>query len=158
MPTSGASYDEALRIRREIELPAYERLGDTRSTVITWGKIADIAYQRGDYDEAAELQHKRLEVNKQLGDLDGIAAATWDLAQIDLTREDYESAFPRLAESFQIFSQLQRPDGIAAAGLTLGQLLIAAGQTDPARQVLGDSLAAATKSAGPTRSSRSTNC
>ena len=30
-------------------------------------------------------------------------------------------------------------------GWTLGQLLIAAGQADQARQVLGDSLAAATK-------------
>jgi hypothetical protein len=30
-------------------------------------------------------------------------------------------------------------------GKTLGQLLMAAGATDPARQVLGDSLAAATK-------------
>jgi tetratricopeptide (TPR) repeat protein len=89
--------DEALRIRREIELPALERLGDTRSAAVTWGQIADIAYRRGELDEAAELQHKRLEVNKQLGDLDGIAAATWDLAQIDLTREDYESAFPRTA-------------------------------------------------------------
>jgi tetratricopeptide (TPR) repeat protein len=89
--------DEALRIRREIELPALERLGDTRSAAVTWGQIADIAYQSGELDEAAELQHKRLEVNKQLGDLDGIAAATWDLAQIDLTREDYESAFPRTA-------------------------------------------------------------
>jgi hypothetical protein len=66
--------DEALRIRREITLPVYERLGDTRSAAVTWGNIADIAYQRGDYDEAAVLQHKRLEVNKQLGDLDGIAA------------------------------------------------------------------------------------
>jgi tetratricopeptide (TPR) repeat protein len=89
--------DEALRIRCEIELPALERLGDTRSAAVTWGQIADIAYQSGELDEAAELQHKRLEVNKQLGDLDGIAAATWDLAQIDLTREDYESAFPRTA-------------------------------------------------------------
>jgi tetratricopeptide (TPR) repeat protein len=89
--------DEALRIQREIELPALERLGDTRSAAVTWGQIADIAYQSGELDEAAELQHKRLEVNKQLGDLDGIAAATWDLAQIDLTREDYESAFPRTA-------------------------------------------------------------
>ena len=68
--------DEALRIRREITLPAFERLGDTRSAAVTWGQIADIAYQPGELDEAAELQHKRLEVNKQLGDLDGIAAAT----------------------------------------------------------------------------------
>ncbi len=138
-------YDEALRIRREIELPVYERLGDTRETALTWGKIALILFQRGSYDEAAELQRKRLEVNKQLGDLDGIAAASWDLARIDLAREDYQSALPRLVESFQINQHLQRPDGIAAVGWVLGQLLIAAGQADQARQVLGDALAAATK-------------
>ena len=137
--------DEALRIRREIQLPAYERLGDTRSAAVTWGKIADIAYQRGDYDEAAELENKRLEVSKQLGDLGGIAAASWGLARIDLARQDYQSAFPRLVESFQILGRLQQPDGIAAVGITLGQLLMAAGQLDQARDVLSDSLAAATK-------------
>ena len=35
-------YDEALRIRREIELPVFERLGETREAAITWGNIADI--------------------------------------------------------------------------------------------------------------------
>jgi tetratricopeptide (TPR) repeat protein len=138
-------YDEALRIRREVQLPAYERLGDTREAALTWGRIADIAYRRGDYDGAAELQRKRLEVNRQLGNLDGIAAAQWDLARIDLTRKDYEAALPRLLESFPILGRLQRPDGIAMVGSTLGQLLIAAGQADQARQVLGDSLAAAAK-------------
>ncbi len=138
-------YDEALRIRREIELPAFERLGDVRETAVTWGKIADIAYRRGDYGEAAELQNKRLEVNKKLGDLDGIAGASWNLAQIDLARKDYQSAFPRLVESFDINGRLQRPDGIAVVGLALGQLLMAAGQPDQARDVLSDSLAAATK-------------
>lgn len=137
-------YDEALRIRREIELPVYERLGETQSAAITWGQIADITYQRGDYDQAADLQHKRLEANQQLGDLDGIAAASWDLAQIYLARQDYQSAFPRLAESFQLFSRLQRPDGIAAVGSALGQLLITAGDPGQARQVLQASLAAAT--------------
>lgn len=48
-------------------------------------------------------------------------------------------------ESFQILGRLQRPDGIAAVGITLGQLLMAAGQHDQARDVLSDSLAAATK-------------
>ena len=91
------------------------------------------------------MQRKRLEVHKQLGDLAEIAAADRDLAQIDLTRQDDESAIPRLIESFQILGHLQRPDGIATVGITLGQLLIAAGQTDLARQVLGDSLAAAAK-------------
>jgi tetratricopeptide (TPR) repeat protein len=137
-------YDEALRIRREIELPVYERLGDTRETAVTWGRIADIASQRGDWESAAELQRRRLDVHKKLGDLDGIAATHWDLAQIDLKRQDYESAVPRVLESFQILRHLQRPDGIAVVGLTLAQLLHAAGRTDDARQVLGESLAAAT--------------
>jgi tetratricopeptide (TPR) repeat protein len=121
----------------------YERLGETRETAITWGNIADIAYQRGDYDEAAELQGERLEVHKQLGELDGIAGASWDLASIDLARQDYQAALPRLIESFHINSQLQRPDGIAVVGGTLGQLLLAAGQVGPARQVLGDAMTAA---------------
>jgi hypothetical protein len=29
-------YDEARRIRHEVELPACERLGDTRSLALTW--------------------------------------------------------------------------------------------------------------------------
>ncbi|MQT02196.1 CHAT domain-containing protein, partial [Streptomyces jumonjinensis] len=40
--------DEALRIRREVELPVYERIGDTHSVAVTWGKIADILQQRGE--------------------------------------------------------------------------------------------------------------
>ena len=107
--------DEALRIRREITRPAFERLGDTRSAAVTSGQIADIAYRRGELDAAAELQHKRLEVNKQLGDLNGIAAATWDLAQIDLTREDYESAFPEPLR--QIPPRAPRPDPAKRRGL-----------------------------------------
>ncbi|MFD1524373.1 tetratricopeptide repeat protein [Pseudonocardia yunnanensis] len=138
-------YDEALRVRREVELPVYERLGDIRSTALTWGQIADIAYQRGDYDEAAELRQKRLEVTKQLGDLDGIGAATWDLARIDLARDDYESARPRLVESFQTMRQLGRSDGIAVVGFSLGKLLASIGQADQARDLLGLSLAAASK-------------
>jgi tetratricopeptide (TPR) repeat protein len=138
-------YDEAERIRREAVLPVYERLGETRLVALTWGRIADIAFQRGDYEEAAVLHRKRLEVNKQRGDLDGIAAADWDLARVDLAQENYDSAFRRLLESFQILSQLKRADGVAVVGRTLGWLLLAANQTEDARKILGESLAAATK-------------
>jgi tetratricopeptide (TPR) repeat protein len=137
--------DEALRIRREVELPVYERIGDTREAAVTWGKIADILQQRGEVDEAAELQRNRLQVNERLGDLDGIAAAKWDLAQIDLTRQDYQSAYTRLTESFQALLHLQRADGIAVVGSVLGELLLAGGHTNNARQVLEKSLAAAIK-------------
>ena len=135
--------DEALRIRQDVQLPTYERLGDPRSIAITWGKIAHIAAGREDYETAARMQRERLEVNKKLGDLDGIAAANWDLAQIDLTQQNYESAFPKLVDSFNIFRQLQRVDGIAIIGWTLGQLLVAASQAQGARQVLLESVEAA---------------
>ncbi|NUQ69735.1 MAG: hypothetical protein HUU17_02815, partial [Chthonomonadales bacterium] len=42
--------DEALRIRRDEELPVYERLGDVYSRAVTMGKIADILFSRGDLD------------------------------------------------------------------------------------------------------------
>jgi len=91
--------DEALRIRREVQLPVYERLGDTRSAALTWGGIADIAATRGELDEAADLQLRRLAVNKQLGNLEGIAAVNFSLAKIDLQRQDYHSAHDRVMDS-----------------------------------------------------------
>ncbi|MFD7411636.1 CHAT domain-containing protein, partial [Kitasatospora purpeofusca] len=42
--------DEALRIHREVELPAFERIGETRSAAVTWGQIADILHQCGEVD------------------------------------------------------------------------------------------------------------
>ncbi|MEK2491064.1 tetratricopeptide repeat protein [Kitasatospora purpeofusca] len=135
--------DEALRIRHEIELPAFERIGDTRSTAVTWGHIADVLQQRGEVDEAVELQLKRLEVNERLGDIGGIAAANWDLARIDLKRGDFHAAVPRLMTSFQHLLELQRPDGIAAVGIALGHVMLAAGAHAQARQVLQTCRAAA---------------
>ncbi|WP_203832878.1 tetratricopeptide repeat protein, partial [Actinoplanes lobatus] len=115
------------------------------STAITWGNIADILYERGDFDEAAALHTKRLRVCEQLGDLEGVAAAKWGLAQIDLARENYEDALPRIMESFLSLCHLQKHDGIAVVGSVLGQLLLATGDHEQARSVLEDSLAAAEK-------------
>ncbi len=50
--------DEALRIRREEELPVYERLGDVRERRVCQAKMALVLLARGaegDRDEAAEL-------------------------------------------------------------------------------------------------------
>ncbi|MBO3737628.1 tetratricopeptide repeat protein [Actinoplanes sp. NEAU-H7] len=86
-------YDEALRIRREIELPAYERLGDTHSMANSWGDIAEILFQRGDYDEALRIRHERqLTVYERLGDARA-AAVTWgSIADILNQRGDYDEA------------------------------------------------------------------
>ena len=47
--------DEALRIRREEELPVYEKLGDVRSVAVTNGKIADVLQARGELEEALRI-------------------------------------------------------------------------------------------------------
>jgi tetratricopeptide (TPR) repeat protein len=52
----------------------FEAAGSEREAAVAMGDIANIAFQRGDYDQAPELQQKVLEANKQRGDLDGIAA------------------------------------------------------------------------------------
>ena len=50
--------DEALRIRREEELPVYERLGDVRARAVTLGKIADVLQARGELDEALRIRRE----------------------------------------------------------------------------------------------------
>ena len=62
--------DEALRIRREQELPVYERLGDVRSVAVTHGKIADVLQDRGELDEALRIRREEeLPVYERLGDV-----------------------------------------------------------------------------------------
>jgi hypothetical protein len=46
---------EALRIRREDELPVYEKLGDIREKAVTQGKVAMILNDRGDLPEALRI-------------------------------------------------------------------------------------------------------
>ena len=48
--------DEALRIRKEEQLPVYETLGDIRERAVTMGKIADIYEARGQLDEALRIR------------------------------------------------------------------------------------------------------
>ena len=60
--------DEALRIRREEELPVFERLGDVRAKAVSLGKIADVLQQRGETDEALRIYWQEcLPVYERLG-------------------------------------------------------------------------------------------
>ena len=76
-----------------MQLPVYERLGDTRETAITWGSIADIAYQRGDYDEALRIRREmQLPVYERLGDTRSTAITWGQIADIAYQRGDYDEA------------------------------------------------------------------
>ena len=117
------NYDEALRIRQEVQLPAYERLGDTRSAAIAWGNIADIIEQRGDYDEALRIrQEVQLPAFERLGDTRSTAVTWGRIADIAYQRGDYDQAAELQRKRLEVHKQLGDLDGIAAAGWDLAQL------------------------------------
>ncbi|MEX1367867.1 MAG: hypothetical protein AB1Z98_32360 [Nannocystaceae bacterium] len=72
------------RHRRLLEWPGrsrryavYEKLGDVREAAVTWGKVGDILYDRGELDEALRIRkEKQLPVYEKLGDVRS-AAVTW---------------------------------------------------------------------------------
>ena len=90
---SRGDLDEALRIRREEQLPVYERLGDVRSRAVTMGKIADILQARGDLDEALRIRREeQLPVYERLGDVRARAVAIGKIADILQARGDLDEA------------------------------------------------------------------
>ena len=79
--------DEALRIRREEELPVYERLGDIRASAVTMGKIADILQARGELDEALRIyREEKLPAFERLGNVHALLVGRANLALLLLTR------------------------------------------------------------------------
>jgi len=113
-------YDEALRIHRDIQLPAYQRLGDIREAAVTWGKIADIAYERGDYDEALRI-HRDIQL-PVFDDLDiREAAVTWGrIARIAYLRGDDDEAL-RIRRDIQL-PAYERLGDTPSAAITWGSI------------------------------------
>ncbi|MEU5294058.1 CHAT domain-containing protein [Streptomyces umbrinus] len=85
--------EEALRIRREVTLPVYERIGDTREAAITWGRIADILQQRGEVDEALRIRREvELPAYERIGDIRSTAVTWGQIADIFEQRGEVEEA------------------------------------------------------------------
>ncbi|MFO1120199.1 MAG: hypothetical protein U1E38_08955 [Rhodospirillales bacterium] len=116
----GAS-DEALRIRREEELPVYDRLGDIHSWTVTRGQIADILYAGGEPDEALRIYREDvLPAFERLGDARERAITLGKIGDVLFARGKVE-------ESLRIRKEEQLPayEGLGDARLravTLGQI------------------------------------
>jgi tetratricopeptide (TPR) repeat protein len=100
--------DEALRIRREEELPVYTWLGDVRSIAITQGQIADILGQRGELDEALRIRREeQLPVLTRLGDVRSIAVTQGKIADILYQRGEFDEALRiHREEQLPVFTRL----------------------------------------------------
>jgi tetratricopeptide (TPR) repeat protein len=135
-------YDEALRIRREVELPVYERLGKTRSTAVTWGKIADIAYQRGDHDEALRI-HRVIElpVYERLGDSRETAISWGKIADIAYQRGDHDEALRIHREiTLPVYERLGETPSTAVIWGKIADIAYQRGDHDVAAELQGKRL------------------
>ncbi|MEU1782765.1 CHAT domain-containing protein, partial [Streptomyces abikoensis] len=113
--------DEALRIRREVELPEYQRIGDTRSAAVTWGKIADVLQQRGDVDEALRIRREvELPEYQRIGDTRS-AAVTWgQIADVLQQRGEVDEAL-RIRREVEL-PEYQRIGDTRSAAVTWGKI------------------------------------
>jgi tetratricopeptide (TPR) repeat protein len=106
--------DEALRIRREEQLPVYERLGDVRARAVTMGKIADVIEQRGELDEALRIRREEeIPVYERLGDARGLLVGRANMALIYLQRNqdsDRETARELLHLALEAAERLRIPE------------------------------------------------
>jgi tetratricopeptide (TPR) repeat protein len=113
--------DEALSIRRDQELPSYERRGDARSAAVTRGKIADILQTRGELDEALRIhREEQLPVYEKLGDTRS-AAITW-VKIADLLRAGGENDEALRVFREQTLPVFERLGDIRAAAMTQGRI------------------------------------
>ncbi|MCY1018173.1 metallophosphoesterase [Pyxidicoccus sp. MSG2] len=129
--------DEALRIRREEELPVYERLGDVRSRAVTLGQVADILQDRGQLDEALRIRREEeIPVYERLGDVRARAVTLGKVADIIQDRGQLDEALRiRREEQLPVFERLS---DVRARAVTLGKvadILQARGQLDEALRI-----------------------
>jgi tetratricopeptide (TPR) repeat protein len=108
-------FDQALQL--------FTTAGSEGEAAVVWGEIADITYQRGDYDEALRIHHEiQLPVYERLGDTRS-AALTWGrIADITYRRGDYDEAAKLQHMRLEVNRQLGDLDGIASANWDLAQI------------------------------------
>ena len=135
--TTRGETDEALRIRREEELPIYERLGDVRSRAVTMGQIAEILTIRGETDEALRIRREEeLPVYERLGDVRERAVTMGQIADILTTRGQTDEALRiRREEQLPIFGRLGDVRSRAIAMGQIADILTIRGETDEALRI-----------------------
>ncbi|WP_432033190.1 tetratricopeptide repeat protein [Streptomyces antibioticus] len=129
--------DEALRIRQEVELPAFERIGDTRSTAVTWGKIADILQQRGETDEALRIHREvTLPAFERIGDTHQVAVTWGQIADILQQRGETDEAL-RIRQEVQLpaYERIGDTRSTAVTWGKIADILQQRGETDEALRI-----------------------
>jgi hypothetical protein len=119
--------DEALRIRREEELPVYERLRDIDGIIHVLWSSARIETAKGIADRAAFERilgdlATAYKLAKQLTRLDAICAVGFDLGQLLAMAGAKDQARPLLTEARDGWLRLQQPEIAAQVDKLLQQM------------------------------------
>ncbi|MCC6694542.1 MAG: metallophosphoesterase, partial [Candidatus Hydrogenedentes bacterium] len=135
--SSRGDLDEALRIRKEEQLPVFERLGDVRSRAVTMGQICDILEARGDLDEALRIRKEEvLPTFQKLGDPRLCAVEKGRIADILSARGDLDEALRiRKEEELPVYERL---GDVRERAVTMGKIadiLEARGDLDEALRI-----------------------
>ena len=129
--------EEALRIRREEQLPVYEHLGDMHSRAVTMGYIADILQQRGESEEALRIRREEeLPVYERLGDVRSRAVTMGQIADILQQRGESDEALRiRREEELPVYERL---GDVRSRAVTMGyiaDILQQRGESDEALRI-----------------------
>ncbi len=129
--------DEALRIRREEQLPVFERQGDVRAIAVTKGRIADILRAWGELDEALRIRREEeLPVYTRLGDVRAIAITQGKIADILIARGKLDEALRiRREEELPVYKQLGDVHSVAVTQGQIADILVDRGELDEALRI-----------------------
>lgn len=118
---SRGELEEALQIRREKEIPVYERLNDFRLFAVTQGRIADILQLRGDWEEVLRIRREEeILVYERLGDVRSRAVTQGKIAATLRARGDLEEALRILHE--EVLPVRKRFGDIRGCAFTQGNI------------------------------------
>jgi tetratricopeptide (TPR) repeat protein len=128
---------EALRIRQEVELPGYERLGYVHDIAVAKGHIADLLQARGDVIEALRIrQEDELPVYERLRDVRSVAVTNSKIAGVLQARGEFTEAL-RIQQDdvLPIFERLGDVRSVAVTKGKIADLLQASGELTEALRI-----------------------
>jgi predicted phosphodiesterase len=139
--TARGELDEALLIRREEQMPVYEKLKDVRLRAVTQGKIADILTARGELDEALRIRREEeMPVYEKLKDVRSRAITQGKIAYILTVRGELGEALRIYREEeMPVYEKLKDVRSLLVARNNLAAALIRrakAGDFEESRQLL----------------------
>jgi len=104
------------------------------------GQLGNLAYRRGDYEDAERRYQQSLQIEERLGDQSGMATNYHHLGILAQARGDYEEAERRYQQSLQIEERLGNQSGMAASYGQLGNLAYVRGDYEEAERRYQQSL------------------